>query len=67
MSKRPVIREKFCKNCAICLNFCPKNVYALDSRNKVFVNNPEACIYCKMCQMRCPHLAIVFEEVDHNE
>ncbi|MGM0395992.1 MAG: 4Fe-4S dicluster domain-containing protein [Bacillota bacterium] len=62
MTKGPIIRKEFCKNCAICLKFCPKDVFDLDSRNKVFVNNPEACISCKMCQIRCPHLAIVFKE-----
>jgi 2-oxoglutarate ferredoxin oxidoreductase subunit delta len=61
---RPIIKEKFCKNCGICVKFCPKEVFTTDEKKKVFVNKPEACIFCKMCQMRCPHLAIEFQEVE---
>jgi len=62
MKKYPVIREEFCKNCGICLNFCPQNVFSYDEKKKVFVDSPEDCINCQLCEMRCPDMAIHLEE-----
>ncbi len=64
MRKVPVIRENFCKNCGICESFCPKDVFATNDKKIVFVETPEDCISCMMCEMRCPHLAIQFVEVE---
>ncbi len=48
----------FCKGCRICVAFCPKQVLGLDDRFKVAALHPERCIACRMCELRCPDLAI---------
>lgn len=50
--------RRFCKGCRICVEFCPTGTLALDDRFKVMVAHPEKCIACRMCELRCPDLAI---------
>jgi len=52
------IQQEWCKGCGICVHFCPKKVLELNEYNKVFVAHPEKCIACRMCELRCPDLAI---------
>lgn len=52
------IYRKWCKGCGICAAFCPKKVLALDETGHSYAKNPEACIRCGMCEMRCPDFAI---------
>lgn len=52
------IIQKFCKGCGICVNFCPKKVLALDEVGKVIAKEPENCIECGQCELRCPDYAI---------
>ena len=56
--KEHIINTEWCKGCGICVHFCPKDVLGLDEREKVFVKDATACICCKMCELRCPDLAI---------
>ena len=52
------IERKWCKGCGICVAFCPKKVLDLDLEDKVLVSRPRDCIACKMCELRCPDMAI---------
>jgi 2-oxoglutarate ferredoxin oxidoreductase subunit delta len=46
---------------------CPKQVLELDEQEKSTPVRPEDCICCRMCELRCPDLAITVltEEDDH--
>ncbi len=52
------IERGWCKGCGICVHFCPKNVLEMDDQDKAFAARPEDCICCKMCELRCPDLAV---------
>ncbi len=56
--KEYVINRDWCKGCGICVNFCKKKVLELDDANKAVMERPEECICCRLCEKRCPDLAI---------
>ncbi len=59
--KHTIIRQ-FCKGCRICVEFCPTGTLDLDDRFKITVAHPERCIACRMCEYRCPDMAIYVEK-----
>lgn len=56
--KGHVINRDWCKGCGICVHFCPKKVLELDEFDKVVAARPQDCVCCKLCELRCPDLAI---------
>ena len=64
-----MINRDWCKGCGICVQFCPTKVLELDGREKVVAVRPEDCICCKICELRCPDLAIevLTQEGDKDE
>ncbi|MFV0439333.1 MAG: ferredoxin family protein [Desulfopila sp.] len=68
--KKIEINDDWCKGCAICVTFCPKQVLELNQVGKAIAARPEDCIVCKMCELRCPDLAITVlttQEEDNGE
>ena len=61
------INRDWCKGCGICVAFCPKTVLALDDKDKAFAARIEACIACRLCELRCPDLAIEVEVEETSE
>ena len=55
--KKLVIEQAWCKGCGICAAFCPKQVLEI-KKEKVTVKDPDGCILCGMCELRCPDYAI---------
>ena len=68
MAKRKLkehrIDREWCKGCGICVAFCPKTVLELDKKEKSVAARIEDCIACRMCELRCPDLAVEVEIED---
>ncbi len=65
--KKLVIKKDWCKGCGICVQFCPKQVLELNTHERAVAARPEDCICCRLCELRCPDLAIeVIIEKDKN-
>jgi len=54
----------WCKKCGICIAFCPKKVLEADEASYPVVKEPEKCTGCRLCEIRCPDLAIVVDKKD---
>lgn len=56
--KELFINTEWCKGCGICVEFCPKKVLELDHQEKAVAVRLEDCIACRLCELRCPDLAV---------
>ncbi|MBC7341237.1 MAG: ferredoxin family protein [Clostridia bacterium] len=52
-----------CKQCGICIAFCPREVFGSDRAGGPVVERPDRCSACGLCVMRCPDLAVEVEGV----
>jgi 2-oxoglutarate ferredoxin oxidoreductase subunit delta len=59
--KEHLIDREWCKGCGICVEFCPKQVLELNRQDKAVAARIEDCIACRLCELRCPDLAITVE------
>jgi 2-oxoglutarate ferredoxin oxidoreductase subunit delta len=60
-----VILEEQCKQCGLCIEFCPKNVLCFDMSkynrkgyHPVTACDIDACVNCEFCERICPDMAI---------
>ncbi len=49
---------RLCKGCNVCVTGCPTNTLRLDGGNHIAVNDPNTCVFCGLCEARCPDFAI---------
>jgi dihydropyrimidine dehydrogenase (NAD+) subunit PreT len=49
---------RLCKGCNICVTTCPTQTLKLDGANQIEVHDPNACVFCGLCEARCPDFAI---------
>ncbi|MHA1506623.1 MAG: metalloregulator ArsR/SmtB family transcription factor [Candidatus Asgardarchaeia archaeon] len=65
----PIIDEKKCIGCAICITICGRNVFEFDfKKNKAKVKNPYNCMVgCNNCAIYCPAEAISFSQKNRRE
>ena len=60
------INRDWCKGCGICVAFCPKTVLELDDKDKAVAARVSDCIACRLCELRCPDLAVEVEVEKQN-
>jgi 2-oxoglutarate ferredoxin oxidoreductase subunit delta len=44
--------------------FCPRKALEMDLEDKVYMKYPEKCIFCKLCEIRCPDLVLEVTETE---
>ncbi len=59
-----VVYPERCKECGICMAFCPQKNLAAGEDGRPVVINPEACTGCRQCEYYCPDFAIRIEQED---
>ncbi len=68
MAYQHIIDSERCKGCGLCVAVCPKNVLELSDHVSArgyypsFQARPEDCIYCTLCCIMCPDVAITIKE-----
>lgn len=61
------INFDWCKDCCICVDICPEDVFELcagsseRTLSRIVARRPEDCTRCMLCEMHCPDLAIEVE------
>lgn len=68
MAYQHVIDSERCKGCGLCVSVCPKHVLELSKKVSArgyypsFQARPDDCIYCTLCCIMCPDVAITIKE-----
>ena len=61
---KPVISDKLCKGCGLCIEACPKKILQPDTKMNengyypAICIDESACIACAICARCCPDIAI---------
>lgn len=48
----------WCKQCGLCMAFCPKKIIKADKNGKPEIIDEDKCTGCRFCEMHCPDFAI---------
>jgi 2-oxoglutarate ferredoxin oxidoreductase subunit delta len=63
--RRDVVIEidyQSCRECGICVEFCKPGVLVMNASGKPEVVEESNCTVCRLCELRCPDLAIRVNE-----
>lgn len=52
------IKKNWCKQCGLCIEFCPKKVFKVGNDGYPAVDDIENCVQCGICIAMCPDFAI---------
>ncbi|GEM_PF-508142 len=55
------IDHDWCKGCELCVKSCPVGIIRLNEEGKAELLEIERCIFCGICELRCPDFAIRIE------
>lgn len=61
---RVVVKPERCKECEICIDFCPSRIIVKSREFNVLgyrpvkVESQNKCIKCRLCELLCPDFAI---------
>ena len=61
---RVIVFGKWCKECGLCIAFCPRNVLGADESGQTIVVNPDECTACRWCELHCPDFAITVKRIE---
>ncbi|MBI5118235.1 4Fe-4S binding protein [Candidatus Poribacteria bacterium] len=56
------VNRKWCKQCGLCEELCPRQVFELDKNRYPHPTNLDRCVRCGLCVIQCPDYAIVDDE-----
>lgn len=48
----------WCKQCGLCMTFCPKKIIKADKHGNPEIIDDDRCTGCRFCEMHCPDFAI---------
>jgi 2-oxoglutarate ferredoxin oxidoreductase subunit delta len=61
------IYDAWCKQCGLCVDFCPKGALVKRPLGSPVASFPEQCIGCNLCVLHCPDFAISVTAKDEAE
>ena len=50
-----------CTGCGVCAHECPVEAIE-ESRNRLYVIDPQTCTECGICEEVCPEEAVIYED-----
>jgi 2-oxoglutarate ferredoxin oxidoreductase subunit delta len=61
---RVIVFGKWCKECGLCVAFCPRGVLGRAEDGSTIVVNPDECTACRWCELHCPDFAITVKKIN---
>lgn len=68
MAYQHIIHVERCKGCGLCVSICPKSVLEISQQVNTkgyfpaYQARPQDCVYCALCCVMCPDVAIAIVE-----
>lgn len=59
----PAFDSERCKECGICVHFCPQGALQMTEAGVPEIVDSEACNACRQCELMCPDFAVELREL----